>query len=761
MPLPAELRESLLERFEPAWVEHHLTSFERAYFESFEAEAIGRHLELIRALSDERPVVVHTEAVPGLGGWRVEVVGFDAFQFLSTLCTLLTVHGFSIAEGRVFTSEPPPARDEAPRAAGPRRPSLRAVPASRPRGSSGPDRRRKLVDVFRVERIAGGPEAPDWGAFQTELKTLTALLRAGKYDDVHHRLIDRFVAAIARERRASGASLLPIDVSVNVDAAEAATAVRVQAPDSLGFLSLTASALALCGIRIVRADVRTTPEGRIDDTIWVTDRSGHKITEESRLRELRLSLVLIEHFSSRLPDATNPEAALVHFSRFATDTMSRPDWAEEFAALDRPEVLDALVRLLGESDFLWKDFLRDQPETVLPMIADPSAWGTRRARHALAAELGSALAASDAPNEGHAIVQRFKDREIFRVDLRAILGVCDGPEGFSDELTDVAEVLIEQAFAIADAEAKPPSPRRQNGSPAAAVLCALGKFGGHELGFASDLELILVYDDRDLDAPPGKAVGDHFDRMVRALHEVLGVRRGCTFELDFRLRPYGKGGPPATALTSFQNYYQAGGAAWGYERQALIKLRAVAGDRAFGKEVEAIRDRFVYGPEPFDLDGLQRMRQLQIKQLVKPGTISAKYSSGALVDVEYFVQALQIAHGGNCPAVRTTNTREGLDQLEAHGRIDAATASTLRAGQHFCRALIDGLRVVHGRQHDLTVPPDGSEEFQLLARRLRYDGPRALRADVDHHLSATRDVVERLSDYLPTSDESRPDASPG
>ncbi len=114
--------------------------------------------------------------------------------------------------------------------------------------------------------------------------------------------------------------------------------------------------------------------------LWVTDRWGHKITSEPKLRELRLSLLLIERFSRRLPRATDPEAALVHFSRFATETMARPDWAEEYEALEKPEVLDALVRMLGESQFLWEDYLHAQPENVLHMICDPAEWTRHPAR---------------------------------------------------------------------------------------------------------------------------------------------------------------------------------------------------------------------------------------------------------------------------------------------------------------------------------------------------------------------------------------------
>ncbi len=312
----------------------------------------------------------------------------------------------------------------------------------------------------------------------------------------------------------------------------------------------------------------------------------------------------------------------------------------------------------------------------------------------------------------------------------------------------MAEVLVTAAFTIADAEAEPKAPRGVDGRPAPAVLCALGKFGGWELGFASDLELILVYDDRDLDAPPGTPVGEHFDRMIRGLREVIGGRKGTTFELDFRLRPYGRGGPPATALTTFLNYYQPAGAAWGYERQALIRLRAVAGDRDFGQEIESLRDRFVFGPEPFDLEGMRQMRQLQVKQLVRPGAINAKYSPGALVDIEYFVQALQITYGGEDPALRSPNTLQALAALEHAGKLDRAAAASLRDGHRFCRGLIDALRVVHGNAHDLTVPSADSEDLQLLARRLRERDPARFQTDLVGRLQDTRAVVERLPEFL-------------
>src|SRR5690606_5820170 len=122
---------------------------------------------------------------------------------------------------------------------------------------------------------------------------------------------------------------------------------------------------------------------------------------------------------------------------------------------------------------------------------------------------------------------------------------------------------------------------------------------------------------------------------------------------------------PATSLSIFETYYQPGGPAWSYERQALIRLRAVAGEPALTRRIEDHRDRFVYGPEPFDSAELRRLRAMQVRQLIAPGTINAKYSPGALVDVEYYVQVLQMTFGAQDASLRTPNTLEAIARLEA------------------------------------------------------------------------------------------------
>ncbi len=750
MPELAKIRNVLLNQFPESWVEPYLASFREPYFETFDPEDLAQQLQMMTELTDGRRVALRARSIGhGETDWRVAITGYDAFQFLSTVCRLLAIHGLWIVAGRMFTSDPPPEPvAEASNARPFRRPGPRPSPRPmrRPTAPRGPDRRRKLVDVFRIRAIEPSEGPPDWEAFRAELSALLGLLMEGQHDEVNHRLIRRFVEAMERYRPTSE-SLEPLDLQIDPVGSEFATIVKVQARDSFGFLSLMTSALALCGIRIVQADIRTG-DGRVNDTLWITDRSGRKITSERKLRELRLSLILIEHFSSRLPDASDPEAALLHFGRFANDTMARPDFLEEFAALDRPEVLDALVRVLGESQFLWEEYLHAQPGNVLPLINDPAAWEKRQSPEELEAALEAELVTLNSSKKRTQALQRFKDREIFRADIRTILGLTSA-DRFSAELTDVAEVLLRLALPLAAEELGLEPPHLADGQPAPVTLCALGKFGGRELGFASDLELMMVYDDRDIiDAPDSFTAGDYFDRLFSSLRTVLGGRQGGTFELDLRLRPYGRNGPPATSFTTFVNYYQSGGPAWGYERQALVKLRAIAGDLKLGRALHDHRDQFVFGPEPFDLESFRKMRNLQLKQLVRPGKINAKFSPGALVDIEYFIQALQIAYGREDRTLRTPNTLEALDALEVAKRLDHKAVETLRTGYHFFRALIGALRVVLGNAQDLTVPDFETEDFLNLSRRIRVRNPVALREILEERLHATQALTDLLGGYL-------------
>lgn len=337
---------------------------------------------------------------------------------------------------------------------------------------------------------------------------------------------------------------------------------------------------------------------------------------------------------------------------------------------------------------------------------------------------------------------------MFRVDMRHILSHISEFGQFAEELTDVAEVVIAAAFQIcfASLEERFGHPQGQTGDPCRLSVCALGKCGGREMGFASDVELMFLYEESGKTSGPEIISNQEFVlKLVEKFNQTIKTRRKGIFEVDLRLRPYGKAGSLAVSLDAFATYFAPEGAAWPYERQALVKLRPIAGDLEFGQQIVALRDSLVYTGDPFDITAMRALREKQIRQLVKAGTFNAKLSPGGLVDCEYLVQGLQITHGSLHPQLRTRSTRKAIHALHEANIISTQQRDRLLEAYIFLRRLIDALRMVRGHARDLTVPPSDSEEFQFLARRLSYaEGVHQLQQDLEQVTHSVMELAELL-----------------
>jgi len=714
-----------------AQVDQHLARMDASYAEAFLPEDIRHHATMVAQLTAERQAVV--EAVPIEGGrWRVTIVAYDYPGELSLICGLLFVYGMNILDGLVFTYEP----EEQGGETGPRRTGRLEKK----------DTKRKIVDVFTVKPVR--PFTPDqWEQYTRDLTGLLQMMRAGRRREARGELAKRVGAAfdaIAGDET----PLLPVEIEIDNEISPRYTVLRIDAPDTIGFLYEFTNALAFYRIYIARVIVRSAGR-RVQDVLYVTDSEGRKITDPQRQRELRAAAVLIKHFTHLLPRSPNPEAALLHFREFIFQLFQRPNWPDELASIERPEVLSALARVLGVSNFLWEDFLRMQYAALFPVVRDVEALRSAKARAQMEAELRDALTAADASNtDWRAALNAFKDRELFRIDMRHILGLTVEFWEFAAELTELAEIVIQEAVARCQAEllAHYGAPRQEDGSLCPLVVCALGKFGGRELGFASDIELMFIYDGAGMsDGPTRISSGEYFERLVEAFLKTIQTRQDGIFQIDLQLRPYGKHGNLAVALEAFRRYYAPDGPAWAYERQALVKLRPILGDETLARQICELRDRYVYHSGPFDVTSMRAMRERQMRHLVKGGTFNAKYSPGGLADLEYLVQGLQVNHGAAHPEVRTTNTRAALDALHVSGILSDDDYTRLRKAHTFFRWLIDALRVVRGNASDVTLPPPESEAFAFLARRLRYGSDvMRLREDINRYAADVQEISARL-----------------
>jgi glutamate-ammonia-ligase adenylyltransferase len=732
-------------------VVQHIARLGAEYVDSFSPDEIQRHADLARGVNEQTPAIVDAQLL-NKDTWRVTVVGYDYPGELSIICGLFFVFGFNIIDGNAFTYEPVAEAPAESRQQTFNRfdPSRSLPPRRKPSSAAEPDTRRKIVDVFTVKSILSAP--PDdsiWGSYTADLHHLLRMMRTGQRREARGELAVR-VGQMFKGVPGKVAPLLPIEIEIDNEVDDRYTILRIDTPDTIGFLYEFTNALALTRTYIARMIVQSIGS-RAQDILHVTDENGNKITSPEKQRELRTAVLLIKHFTHLLPHSPNPSTALLHFREFLAQLFERPNWFDEVASIEKPDVLNALARVLGVSNFLWEDFLRIQYANLFPVVKDVEELSTAKPKQQVDEELARALETDKVGDveypDWRATLNAFKDRELFRIDMRHILGLTEEIDYFGYELSDLAEVTVCTALARCDSELRAihGDPLVENGEPCGLAVLALGKCGGRELGFASDIELMFVYDGNGrTNGHNSISTAEYFEQLVRSVDSSIQTRQEGIFHIDLRLRPYGKAGSMAVSFDSFRKYYAPEGPAWAYERQALVKMRSITGDAKLIDELCRLRDLYAYESGPFDVTAMRAMRERQVRHLVVGGTFNAKFSPGGLVDIEYLIQGLQINHGARNPSLRLTNLRDAMSALHSAGILSDDDHTRLRKAHTFLRWLIDSLRVVRGNSKDVTMPAFGSDEFIFLARRLLYEDAEHLRDDLTRFVADVQEINLRL-----------------
>ncbi|WP_447973004.1 [protein-PII] uridylyltransferase family protein [Nitrospira sp. Kam-Ns4a] len=727
-PLCREIPDDLLQDF--------VSRMDDDYFAQFAPEEIARHLTLVARLEVDRPCQVDiTERPDGL--FDVVVVAFDYFSEFATICGVLSAHRLDIREGSIHTlaeAAPPP-----------RGPTARPVrPAGRARLT-----RKKIVDVFRVQPLPGSPFGPaERRNLAEELAAIIHLLDEQRFREARSRVNRRLVETLGQARAAFTGLLHPVHLRFDNDLSPTDTVVDIRSTDTPMFLYAFANALAMRGIYIRKARFENAGT-EVRDRFYVRGRHGRKLDDPAEQQVLRVTAALIKQFTHSLTWAPDPAQALESFDGLLDQILEgrgrAPGRALRF--LTDPKSQPLLARLLGTSEFLWEDFLRRQHENLLPVLENYQRLPLIRPRAVLGRELRRRLAVARGEAQRRQVLNQYKDRELFRIDMKHLLDPATTLPDFSRALTELAEAVVAQACQDCGARLARThgTPRLADRRPCGFALFGLGKFGGRELGYASDIEVLFVYEG------PGRTAGrraldngEYFERLAQEFLQWIEARQEGIFHVDVRLRPHGGKGLLANRVDELQSYYSPSGLCAPFERQALIKLRFVAGDRALGQQVEALRDAFVYSGEPWDLPAALALRRQQIKELVEPGHVNVKYSPGGLIDIEYLVQYLQIMHGHRLPAVRTPNTLDALRALTETGVLAPDETAALGEAYLFLRGLIDALRIVRGNAKDLVLPAPESDAFIFLARRLGYaasrweEGAARLAADIARHMERTQ-----------------------
>ena len=711
------------------------------YFERFQPEDVAHHIQLANRLTPDHPCELSV-LDKGAGRSEISIVAYDYFSEFSAICGMLSAFGLNIEEGRVYTfveAVPSPLM-------------RREIPSTtrRPKGRPGLSRK-KIVDVFLVHPLEHtGFPISQHHALQQTVTEIIQLLDAGRFDEARQYVNRRLVERLDKHRSAFTGLLHTVQITFDNSQSPTDTIMDIQSDDTPAFLYALANALAMRNIYITKAEIECDGT-KLHDRFSVRNRDGQKLLDPADQQQLRLTAVLIKQFTHALTWASDPAKALASFDHFLDLIVAETGKKGKNKALDfisDKKTFPLLARLLGASDFLWEDFLRRQHNNLLPLLTEYRDAPLIKPQATLRKELDRLVARAKTDEARKEALNRFKDNELFRIDMKHIVDASPSLTDFSLALTQLAEVIL--ARSVIDCQTKLGRlygrPLLQNRKPCPFAVLGLGKFGGRELGYASDIELLFVYGGEG--STNGKTKlenSEYFERLVQELLQWIEAKQEGIFHLDVRLRPHGGKSSLANVFEAGVNYCSPTGSAAPFERQALIKLRHVVGDASLGRQVEAHRDSFVYGEEPWDIPTALEVRRQQLKQLVKPGQVNLKYGAGGLIDIEYAVQYLQVMHGHHHPNLRTPNTLQALAALVNAGLVSRTDGESLRKAYIFTRILVDGLRMVRGNTKDLVLPPPDSEEFVSLARRVGYttDDWRAcarhLQADIAHHTQATRD----------------------
>jgi [glutamine synthetase] adenylyltransferase / [glutamine synthetase]-adenylyl-L-tyrosine phosphorylase len=418
-----------------------------------------------------------------------------------------------------------------------------------------------------------------------------------------------------------------------------------------------------------------------------------------------------------LPRCADPGMALGNLERFVAAGPAVGSTLSRLA--DDHRTTEILLQVFSTSQYFSEVLIRD-PELLDWLRAGPE----RPDRSSLIEELWDTLAGLPTELEQSLALRRFRQRESLRIGYNDIVrGVS--LEVTTQDLSDLADACVEAAVRAARtrAEARYGIPETRDGSAARFVVLGMGKLGGQELNYSSDIDLVFLFDEDGLTTGP-KVVSnsEYFARVgsdiVRLLadHTALGI----AYRVDMRLRPEGEQGALASTLEATLGYYVTRGRTW--ERQALIKCRPVAGDIALGvtfrEEIEPfVYRRFLGASEIAEIKALKRRIE---QRTVAAGTASVevKTGRGGIRDVEFVVQFLQLLHGGEYPQVRHATTLQAILQLEQVGCLSREERSILDDDYRFLRRVEHRLQILFDRQtHEMPRDP---EAMRTLAMRMGY-----------------------------------------
>ena len=454
-------------------------------------------------------------------------------------------------------------------------------------------------------------------------------------------------------------------------------------------------------------------------------------------RKAAIQRTLLPVLLGWLADAPEPDSGLLAF-RQVSEALGGSPWYLRLLR-DNTIVAQRMARLLASSRYATGLLLR-APDAVA-MLADDSQLTARPAAELLS-EATAAERRHGRPAEAVASVLAIRRRELLRTAAADVLGLS-GIEATGEALTDVATVTVGAALGAAVREAE----RSGGPLPTRLAVIAMGRFGGHEMGYASDADVLFVHE--PLPGSSDEAASRAAHAIAESLRALLS-RPGPdpALQIDAGLRPEGRQGPLVRSLASYRAYYQRWSLPW--EAQALLRAEFAAGNASVGSTFMTLADQIRYPEDGIGADAVREIRRIKARMEaermprgIEPA-MHLKLGPGGLADVEWVAQLLQLRHANAVPGLRTTRTLAALSAASGAGLIDAADAQTLSTSWLLAARIRDAVMLVRGRASDTL--PSSPTELAVVAQVLGYppDGAQDLVQDWRRAGRQARAVMERL-----------------
>ena len=477
----------------------------------------------------------------------------------------------------------------------------------------------------------------------------------------------------------------------------------------------------------------------------------------------------------------DPDQALNHWERWLASGVSRSAVLEYLRSA--PRMLDLVSAIFGNSDSLAFTLVRDP--LLLYWLAQENVLSTAPTRGGMERTIRQSLESVTATELKLDALRRFRRREMLRIGVRDLLRLADMVETTAS-LSDLASVLIDAAYRIVDYDLRSRHgiPMHQNRQgrwvETGFTVIAMGKLGGHELNYSSDVDVLYVCESHEGETRPAasgrvKTKGamqrvlsneEYFEILARELTKALTAQthEGYVYRVDLRLRAEGSVGQLTRSLDDYAKYYRTRGQVW--ERLALLKAWPIAGSHEVGKSFIKMVRPFVLAPSskrPDLEEGLAIVEEVRsVKERIDAKMAergheqrNVKLGVGGIREIEFLVQTIQVLAGRRLPGILGRGTLDSLARLQKSGILSRKQQTDLIHAYKFLRDVEHKLQMVHDLQtHAL---PDQQKELERCAIRMGYDradrsiAVKQFQADLADHTTLVNDIFRSCFDMPKTS----------